>query len=980
MSGPFRNPAGGAIEREHRYAFEFDGRALHGLRGDTLAAALLAQGVRLVGRSVKYRRPRGILSAGPEEPNALCTLALGARHVPNVPITTAMLAEGMRARSQNRWPSLRFDVCALIGVGGALFGAGFYYKTFMWPSWRCYEPLIRRLAGLGTAPRQPMLQFPGERHLHCDVLVIGAGAAGLAAAVAAASHGAKVIVCERDSLLGGELQFESGTIGGRPTSGWVTDTARTLSAGGVEVLSGTAVVGCYDEQVLALRQPNGIPTPGDELLSIRAKARILATGATERAIAFEDNDRPGVMLLGAVERFAQRFAVRAGNHAVLFANHDRVYAAALRLRAAGLRIAAIVDPRARRPLGALEELERSGVRILSEHVVERVLGRACVRGALVRALSSAAHSRIECDLIAVSGGWTPTSQLALQSQLSERYDAELAAFVPESSSDAVIPAGALAGRLELGEVIADGLRAGAAAARLAAASPASAASAPIVRADPPPALQALWRVRTGNDKRQFVDLQNDVTVRDLRQAVGEGFREIEHIKRYTTLGVGTDQGRTAGLPGAAIVAELLESRLEHVGTSRARPPASPLPLAALAGAPAPLNVRPVRHTPLHGPQLASHAVMEPAGLWLRSRYFRNHGETLEAAAVFEAHRVRNAGGLFDASTLGKIELLGPDAAACIDRLYLGRPSRMGIDRARYGVMLREDGMVLDDGLLLRLGAEHFLLTTSTHAAAAVLSHLEYHVACAGSSLAVTCTDVTDAWAVIVVAGPASRGLLRHVLPAPWPGVLPHLKHMDLACGEWDGRPLRVVRASFSGELAYELHCSAEVAAPLWESLHAAALTCGVIPYGLEALDILRIEKGYLTSAEINGQVSPFDLGLERMVSASADCIGRALLDRPALHEPQRPMLVGVVAADAAEHFSVGAQLIATRSDKHALGYVTSAASSPTLGRTVGLALLARAHARPGATVVGADPLRGRPTLLRVTAPVHLDPAGERMRG
>ena len=979
MSGTFRNPAGGVINRDRRYTFELDGRTLHGLHGDTLAAALLANGVRLVGRSVKYRRPRGILSAGPEEPNALCTLTLGARQVPNVPATTVMVTDGLRVTTQNRWPSLRFDVSALIGAAGSLFGAGFYYKTFMWPSWRCYEPLIRRLAGLGTAPRRPIVHFPGERHLYCDVLVIGAGAAGLAAAAAAASQGAKVIVCERDLLPGGELQFESGTIDGRPVSGWVAETANSLAAAGVEVLSGTAVVGCYDECVLALRQPSGLPTESDEALYIRARARILATGATERSIAFENNDRPGVMLLGAVERFAQRFAVRAGNHAVLFANHDRVYLAALRLRAAGVQIAAIVDPRARRPLAALQELERSGVRIFSEHVVQRALGAACVRGALVRPLSGDGQSRIACDLLAVSGGWTPASQLALQSNLAERYDTELAACVPVASQDEIIPAGAVAGRLELGAVIADGLRAGEAAARLVATCSVQPMGAPAVRADPPPALQALWRVRTGNDKRQFVDLQNDVTIRDLRQAVGEGFREIEHIKRYTTLGVGTDQGRTGALPGAAIVAELLDIPLESVRTSRARPPASPLPLAALAGAPAPLNVRPVRRTPLHDAQLACQAVMEPAGLWLRARYFRDHGESVEAAAAFEAHRVRNAGGLFDASTLGKIELLGPDAAACIDRLYLGRPSRLAVGRARYGVMLREDGMVLDDGLLLRLGAEHFLLTTSTHASAAVLSHVEYHLACAASSLAVTCTDVTDAWAVIVVAGPASRALLGHVLPAPWPGMLPHLKHMDFAGGAWRARPLRLVRASFSGELAYELHCSADVAASLWETLHAAALTCGVVPYGLEALDILRVEKGYLTSAEINGQVSPLDLGLERVVSASADCIGRALLDRPALHESQRPMLVGVVAADAAQHFGIGAQLIETRTDKRALGYITSAAWSPTLERTVGLALLARSHARQGATIVGADPLRGRYTLLRVTAPAHVDPKGERMR-
>jgi heterotetrameric sarcosine oxidase alpha subunit len=980
----FRNPAGGSVDRSRVCRFSFDGRSLCGYEGDTLASALLANGIYLFGRSIKYRRPRGVFTAGPEEPNALCTLSPGDRQIPNVPATVAALAEGSVFASQNRWPSLRFDVMSIAGVFAARLGAGFYYKTFMWPAWRWYEPAIRRLAGLGYAPRVGVDGVPLERHIDCDVLVIGAGAAGLAAARAAASRGARVVLCEQDTRLGGELQFESATIEGLDSARWVGDTERELRLAGVEMLSGTAVVGCYDELVLALRQPAGYARDSDELLHIRARSRVVATGATERAIAFCGNDRPGVMLLGAVERFAARFAVRAGNDAVLFANHDRAYFAAQRLREAGIRVAAIVDPRSRPELAAVDELEREGVRICSGQVIGEVHGRQRVSGVTVRPLSGSTPIRISCDLLGVSGGWTPALQLATQSGVEERYDEQLGAFGPVSASATVRPAGAAAGRLELCAALLDGAAAGAAAAA-AGRSAVPDERAVSVTADPSPRVVPFWRVAGSDEKRQFVDLQNDVTVSDLRQAIAEGFREIEHVKRYTTLGVGTDQGKTSGLLGAAIVAELLDKPLAEVGVTRARPPTRAVPLSLIAGVRgARGTVRPVRRTPLHADHESDGGIMEPSGLWLRPRYYRGHGESLAAAAAFEALRVRAAGGLFDASTLGKIEVVGPDAAAFLDRIYLARPSGIRVGRARYSVLLREDGMVLDDGLVLRLGAQHFLLTTSTHAASAVLSHLEYHLACSAPALAVTCTDVTEAWAVIVVAGPRSRELIGKVLPPEeWHEPLGQLGHMSFRCGEWQLRPLRLLRASFSGELAYELHCSAEVARSLWRALRREGGPMGVIPYGLEAVDILRVEKGYLTSAEINGQVSPYDLRLDDMVGRSGGpgggCTGCELLTRPALHESCRPILVGLVASDSSARVNPGAQLIAARGSTRSLGHVTSAVWSPTLGCAVALALLAREFAAPDHEVVAADPLRAEYTKVRVTHAVHFDPTGERMK-
>ena len=990
MSASFRNATGGRIERTRPIEFQFDGRRYRGLEGDTLASALLAHGVRLFGRSVKFRRPRGVLCCGAEEPNALVTLEAQAGAIPNIPATLAHLAPGLAARSQNRWPSLRFDLTAAFGTGGALYGAGFYYKTFMWPSWRWYEPLIRRLAGLGRAPERAHAALGSEHHLDCDVLVIGAGPAGLAAAASAAAAGARVIVCEQDRLPGGELQFESARIDGLAGPDWVARTCAQLQAARVRMLCGTTAIGAYDEQVLALSQPEGGASDA-ELLLLRPRARVIATGAIERPIAFEDNDRPGVMLLGAIERYASRYAVRAGNDAVIFGNHDRLYPSALRLGGHGIRIRAIVDPRPRPALAAVDELERRGTRILSGHVLERALGSLRVRGARISAVGTGAVSELPCDLIAVSGGWTPSIQLALPPAAEPRYLPELGAFVAPQGHG-VLAAGAAAGHLELSQALSGGALAGARAtyalrnddgAQVATVGSIddidTAATVGSATADPMPNLRLLWRVPRGREKRQFVDLQNDVTVADLRQAVAEGFREIEHIKRYATLGVGTDQGRTGGLLGAAIVAELLGEPLAAVGQSRARPPARPVPLATLAGLPAPLAVRPLRRTPLHDALIADGALMEPSGLWLRARHFAGEGVAPVIAGVEEARRVRSAAGLLDASTLGKIEVSGADAAAFLDRVCLGRPSRIAVGQARYAVLLREDGMVLDDGLLVRLAESHFLLTASTHGAVAVLAHLQYHIATGPTALEVCCADATEAWGVIVVSGPKSRELVCAVLPATLAGETASLAHLASVAGEWRSRPLRILRASFSGELAYELHCAADEAASLWQALRAAGSDRGVRPYGLEALDVLRIEKGYLTSAEITGQTSPYDLRLEAWVRASTDCIGRALLERPALHEPSRPMLVGLIAAEPARGFNAGAQLTAPGAPRESLGYITSAAFSPTLDRHIALGLLARHHAHAGACVLAADPLAGTEIPLLVTEPTHFDPAGERMK-
>jgi heterotetrameric sarcosine oxidase alpha subunit len=979
---PVVKRVGARLEAE-TLRFTFDGRRLEGQRGDSAASALLAAGVRLLGRSVKYRRPRGLLAHGPEEPNALLSVGTAPTVIPNVSAPQLELAEGMVLRSQNRWPSLRYDLASLLQAGGGFLGAGFYYKTFIWPSWRSYETLIRSLAGLGEAPGAAALPPPAIEHLSCDVLVGGAGPAGLAAALAAARAGAKVVLCEREPELGGELDFEGATIEGRRGADWIGHAESELVRLGVRILMQAAIVGGSDGLVIAHAEPGGL-AGRNALYRIRPKRFVMAFGAVERPIAFVDNDRPGVMLLGAAERLLARYGVRAGQRPILFGNHDRLYIAATRLLAAGVRVAALIDTRASasvesRP--ALEhtraELERAGVECLAGHAVLAAEGAFGVRAAAVAPLADPAHARrLECDAILVSGGWTPAVHAGLHEGGARRFVAEAQAFVAGSQPPWRRNAGAAAGAFDLAGALSDGRAAGERAAFDAGAAGA-AGPVPVATGDPPPALAAFWRspATPADEKRQFVDLQNDVTVSDLRQALAEGFIDIEHVKRYTTLGVGTDQGRSGGALGAAILAELKGEAVDAVGVSRPRPPYHPVTLGSLVGHRHGAQLRVTRRTPLHEWHEAHGGVLEPAEYWMRTRYYRANGADAATAGIAEAACVRRHGGVLDGSTLGKIEIAGPRAAEYLDRLYLTKASTIKLGRARYMVNLREDGMVLDDGIVLRLAEDRFLATTGSGHAEHMLAHFEHYRDTEWSGADVALANVTEAWAVIVVAGPRSRVALSAVLGPGWQGPLAALKHMDFTTGQFHGGELRALRASFSGELAFELHCRPASALPLWQAL----VDAGLPPYGLEALDILRIEKGYLVGSEMNGQATPYDLGMAALVALGNDCVGRALLDRPAFHAPARPILVGVRAIDGKAVIQGGAQLTTAEEPGAPLGYVSSSAYSPALGEWIGLAFVARGFAAEGTTLLARDPLRDSDTSVRVTPAVHFDPAAQRMK-
>ena len=991
MSQPFRLAQGGLIDRGRTLRFRFDGRALEGHAGDSLAAALLANGIRLVGRSFKYHRPRGILSAGCEEPNALVRLGEGPRAEPNCRATMVPLQDGLVAQSQNRWPSLALDLMALNGWLSPIFPAGFYYKTFKWPAaaWTgLYEHLIRRAAGLGEAARAPDPDRYDKRHAHCDVLVVGGGPAGLAAALAAGRAGARVILADEQTRLGGRLLAERFAVDGAPAQGWVEATLAELARlPEVSLLPRTTAFGYYDHDLVALVEEASAEDASDHrprqrLWTVRAQQVVLATGAIERPLAFADNDRPGVMLAGAVRTYLNRYAVAPGARAVVFTTCDDAYRTALDLQAAGVAVAAVVDARNSPDRPLTPAVRAAGIETLTGHVVARAVGGAQVAAVEVRRREGGGTRRIECDLLAVSGGWQPAVHLHSQTGARPVYDPEIEAFRPGEPRQRERSAGAGAGQLTLAACLATGLQAGAQAAAATGHGNGTAPPAPPCSDEQVGDVLDLWAVPGAGRGKTFVDFQNDVTVDDVALAHREGYQSVEHLKRYTTLGMGTEQGKTGNVIGLALRAGLREEPIDAVGTTTFRPPYTPVTLGALAGREVGAHFRPLRLTPMHDWHVAAGAEFIDAGLWRRPRYYPRAGEDLLAATLREARAVREAVGLVDVSPLGKIDVQGPDAAEFLDRLYCNPVRRLAVGKARYGLMLREDGMVFDDGTVSRLADDAFYVTTTTAGAAHVMAHMELHRQAVWPELAVEVTSITDQWAGMALAGPKSRAVLaRAVADAdvgdtalPFMGVL----HASIA-----GCPVRLLRISFSGELAYEVHTPADYGTRVWQALLDAGQADGIVLYGTEAMGALRIEKGHVAGPELDGRTTPADLGLGRMASRSKDYVGRAALDRPALADPLRPRLVGLVAKDGRSPIRSGSQLVADPAAPPPvamLGHVTSADFSPTLEQPVALALLEGGLERKGATLHAAYPLRGESIAVVVTDPVFVDPEGRRLHG
>jgi sarcosine oxidase subunit alpha len=984
MTQPFRLPSGGRIDRTRTLAFHFDGHTYEGHPGDTLASALLANGVRLVGRSFKYHRPRGIFTAGPEEPNALVELRTGARREPNTRATVAELFDGLEASSQNRWPSLRLDLSSINSQFARFLPAGFYYKTFMWPAsfWeKVYEPAIRRMAGLGHAAREPDPDSYEHTHAYCDVLIVGSGAAGLAAARAAGASGARVILAEQDFELGGGLLVEP------QHAAWRDEMLSGIRAmPEVRVLPRTTVFGYYDHNVLGAveRVSDHLLTPAENSVRqrywvIRAKQVVLATGAIERLIAFPDNDRPGVMLASAAETYVSRFGVLPGRQAVLFTNNDRAYRTARVLRKAGVDVPVIVDTRTQS--AAADAARGDGFNVWTGAEVTGVTGGQSLRSVSVRwrdANGSGASTTFPADLLCVSGGLNPSVNLASMTRAPLVWDEKLAAFVPGPSIQAERSAGAARGLDGIAKAAEDGAQAGNSAVQAAGFTAAPAFALPHDEDTAPAHIEAFWEVKAKG--KAFVDLQNDTTADDIRLAHQEGYTHVEHAKRYTTHGMATDQGKTGGLVGSAVLAEARGEPIERVGVPTFRPYVTPVTIGAVAGRDVGQHFKPKRRTALHDWHERAGAVFLETGLWLRPLYYTPSNETGWDPILREARAVRRSVGICDVSTLGKIDVQGPDAATFLDRLYTNTFSTLPIGRARYGLMLREDGMVFDDGTTSRLGEHHFLMTTTTANAAAVLEHMEYHAQVVWPELDVQFCSVTDQWAQIAVAGPNARKTLAACVEgldldnAAFP-------YMAVADARIAGCPVRVFRVSYSGELAYEVAAPSAYGPRVWETILEAGKPFAIVPYGLEAMGVMRVEKGHVAGPELNGQTTARDLGLERMMKKKGDFVGRVNAMRPGLVAPDRPSLVGVRAIDPSfeQRLRGGAHIVAKPNSTQSLGWISSITRSTELDRWIGLALINSGRERIGQRMFATFPLKNEVVEVEITSPHHVDSENHRVR-
>jgi sarcosine oxidase, subunit alpha len=973
-----RLASGGRIDRARPIDFSFDGVPMAGFAGDTLASALLANGVSTVARSFKYHRRRGIHAAGIEEPNAIVTVGEGPRVTPNLRATQVPLYQGLVARSVNRWPSLDFDAGALAGAFARFLPAGFYYKTFMRPDWHLFEPAIRRAAGLGVAPDLDDPDRYEKLSAHCDVLVVGSGPAGLAATRAAAASGARVILAEHDGELGGRLLSDAAAIDGRPALDWVRALSSDLAdAADLRILRRTTVFGYYDHNMLGAYEQIAAPgaathngAPAGRLWRIRARRVVLATGAFERPLVFGANDLPGVMLASAVRDYLARWAVAPGTRAVIATNNDDAYRTALALHDAGVAVACLCDVRDGIDNALSRAVRACGIEIAGGTVVRRALGGRAVAGVELQRRGGGTR-RVEADLLAVSGGWNPAVHLFCQSGGRLRFDETRAAFVPGASVQAERSVGAAAGTFALDAALARGTAAGAWAADADHARVAVPATAPQGES----ALQPLWEIPGGG--KAWVDLLSDVTADDIRLAARENYVSVEHLKRYTTLGMATDQGKTSNVNGLAILAAATGREIPAVGTTRFRPPFEPVPIGAMAGRERGDFYRPRAFLPMHAWHAAHGALFEDFGGWQRPAAYPRGGEDLEQAARREAAHVRDAVGIFDGSPLGKIVVEGPDAATFLDRIYVGTMSTLPVGRLRYGLMLTEHGVVTDDGVCARLGPQRFLVGTTSAAASRIAATFDEWLQGEWPGLRVFTTNLTHQWGVITLTGPRARA----VLAAAGTDIdlsRETFAHMHWREGQVAGVKARVMRVSFTGELSYEINVPARRAAALWARIVEVGAAHDLMPFGIEALMTLRIEKGYLhIGSDTDGTTLPDDLGMGgAMARKASDFIGRRSLARADALRADRHQLVGILPEDGATPLLAGAHVVNATSAGGSDGYVTSACWSPTLQRWIGLGMVRRGRARKGETVTLVD--EGRRRAARLVAPCFVDAAGARL--
>ena len=996
MSQPFRLDSGGRIDRSQPISFRFNKRVYSGFVGDTAASALLANGVNLVARSFKYHRPRGIIGSGAEESNALLQVGRGSRSIPNLRATQIELHEGLELASVNCWPNVKFDVYSIIGAVSGLAPAGFYYKTFMSPEklWPFYERQIRKAAGFGVAANEADPDRYDKLNAWCDVLVAGGGAAGLAAALAAARSGARVILADEQNELGGGMLRTSCP----DKHAWLQETLAELAGyPHVQTLVRCCVSGYFDHNFVVMneRLTDHLATKPtnrarERLWRVRAKKVVLATGAIERPLVFGNNDLPGIMLTSAVSTYVNRYAVLPGRKAVLFTNNNCAYSAAIDLLEHGIDVTAIVDARPETTADEYDAVERHGVKIYSGCAVVHATGRNRVSSVSIMHLSSDAQSlqgkavSLPCDLLAVSGGWSPAVHLNAQSGGRPKFNEDMACFLPDQTVAAQLSCGAAAGNMSFRAAVRDGYEKGLAAAGSGhgSATPANLDSLP-ASDDDEYSIRPLWQVPKSNSgqSKRFVDYQNDTTADDIDLAAREGYRSIELVKRYTALGFGTDQGKLGNINGMAILANALGQSLKQAATTTFRPMYTPVSFGAIAGRDLGEELfDPVRRTAMHSWHVEHGAEFENVGQWKRPYYYPKPGESLQQAVNRECIAVRNSVGMMDASTLGKIEVYGPDATEFLNFMYTNAWNQLKVGYCRYGLMLGEDGMVMDDGVSAKLAENYYHMTTTTGGAAHVLAWMERWRQTEWPHMKVYFTSVSDKWAVIAIAGPKSRDVLQTLTDDAVDLSGSEFPFMSFREFEVAGVMARVFRISFSGELAYEVNVPANYGLYVWREIYAAGSQFDITPYGTETMHVLRAEKGFIiVGQDTDGSVTPVDLGMNWIISKKKDFIGDRSLSRSDCLRADRKQLVGLKTEDPNEVLPEGAQLVEVP-DQSApvpmIGHVTSSYWSECLGRSIALAVVKGGQTRMGSQIY-AQTIAGNCIPATISSSVFYDPEGSR---
>jgi len=999
VSQPYRIAEGGRVDREREIRFSFNGQSYTGLAGDTLCSALLANGVHLIGRSWKYHRPRGIMSAGAEEPNAIFQLEKGNRTIPNARGTQVELYDDLDAASVNCWPSLDFDLLSINSWFSRLMPAGFYYKTFMWPKfmWMMYEHFIRKASGLGETPRENDPDRYEHGHAHCDLLVAGGGVAGLAAALAAGRAGARVILVDEQAEFGGLALSSRAQIDGVDSSQWIADAVAELQAmPEVILLPRSTVFGYHDYNFLTVNQRlsdhlpiAARPASREKLWQVRARQVVLATGAAERPLVFANNDRPGIMLASAASTYANRYGVRAGNRAVVFTNNDSAYQTALDLKAAAVEVVAVIDARANPASEIAETVRDAGIEVVNGSLVVDTAGRKRLSSVRVMALAEDGGSvtgksrTLDCDLLALSGGWSPVVHLNAQSGARPEWDEEAAMFRPGKTPQAQFSVGAANGTLDLAGCLREGFDGGKRAAENCdyTATSKAAAAEPVDSE----AILPLWNppspYPSGRGPKAFIDMQNDVGASDIALAVREGFHSVEHVKRYTAMGFGTDQGKLGNINGMGILAQARGQSIAATGTTTFRPNYTPVSFGAFAGQ----NLGdtlfdPVRKTAMHGWHEENGAMFEDVGQWKRPWYYPKGGESMQDAVNRECLAARESVGILDASTLGKIEIHGKDSARFLEMIYTNNWMKLEVGKGRYGFMLREDGMVMDDGVTIRLAEDRFFMHTTTGGAAGVLAWMERWLQTEWPEMEVFLTSVTDHWATAAVVGPNSREVVSAVCEQIdfSADAFPFMASKTGVVGDVE---CRVNRISFSGELAYEVNVPANYGRFMWEKLMQAGKKYKITPYGTETMHVLRAEKGYvIVGQDTDGSVTVDDLGLSWAISKTkGDFIGKRSLSRPDTIRKNRKHLVGLLTPDPQTVIPEGAQLVDDpRAPKPVpmVGHVSSSYYSACCGHSIALALVKGGRDRMGETV-HAPLADGRVIEATIADPVFYDKEGAR---